>query len=129
MIVNIYEKSRWILIINIVVIWYVLFVFGLSAMLIVEFSAYVLLLAGTLYLVYNNIFSYVEKYKKIAFVFTGILILLHFFTNIDNIRNLQLYSFVYAFLRSMLIFLAVLEAVFVIEGMVVKKKANKGLDK
>lgn len=79
MIMNIYEKSRWILIINIVVIWYVLFVFGPSAMLIVEFSSYALLLAGTLYLVNDNIFSYVEKYKKIAFVFTGILILLHFF--------------------------------------------------
>ena len=129
MIVNIYEKSRWILIINIVVIWYVLFVFGPSAMLIVEFSSYALLLAGTLYLVNDNIFSYVEKYKKIAFVFTGILILLHFFTNMDNIRDLQLYSFVYAFLRSMLIFLAILEAVFVIEGIVVKKKANKGLGK
>ena len=126
---DIYEKSRWILIINIVVIWYVLFVFGPSVMLIVEFSSYVLLLVGTLYLVYNNIFSYVEKYKKIAFVFTGILILLHFFANMDNIRDLQLYSFVYAFLRSMLIFLAILEAVFVIEGIVVKKKANKGLDK
>ena len=126
---NIYEKCRWILIINIVVIWYVLFVFGPSAMLIVEFSSYALLLAGTLYLVNDNIFSYVEKYKKIAFVFTGILILLHFFTNMDNIRDLQLYSFVYAFLRSMLIFLAILETVFVIEGIVVKKKANKGLDK
>ena len=121
---NIYEKSRWILIINIVVIWYVLFVFGPSVMLIVEFSSYVLLLVGTLYLVYNNIFSYVEKYKKIAFVFTGILILLHFFTNIDNIRYLQLYSFVYAFLRSMLIFLAILEVVFIIEGIVVKKKSK-----
>ena len=121
---NIYEKSRWILIINIVVIWYVLFVFGPSAMLIVEFSSYALLLAGTLYLVNDNIFSYVEKYKKIAFVFTGILILLHFFTNMDNIRDLQLYSFVYAFLRSMLIFLAILEAVFVIEGIVVKKKSK-----
>lgn len=76
---NIYEKCRWILIINIVVIWYVLFVFGPSAMLIVEFSSYALLLAGTLYLVNDNIFSYVEKYKKIAFVFTGVLILLHFF--------------------------------------------------
>lgn len=121
---DIYEKSRWILIINIVVIWYVLFVFGPSVMLIVEFSSYVLLLVGTLYLVYNNIFSYVEKYKKIAFVFTGILILLHFFANMDNIRDLQLYSFVYAFLRSMLIFLAILEAVFVIEGIVVKKKSK-----
>ena len=121
---EIYEKCRWILIINIVVIWYVLFVFGPSAMLIVEFSSYVLLLVGTLYLVYNNIFSYVEKYKKIAFVFTGILILLHFFTNIDNIRYLQLYSFVYAFLRSMLIFLAILEVVFIIEGIVVKKKSK-----
>ena len=126
---NIYEKSRWILIINIVVIWYVLFDFGPSAMLIVEFSSYALLLAGTLYLVNDNIFSYVEKYKKIAFVFTGVLILLHFFTNMDNIRDLQLYSFVYAFLRSMLIFLAILETVFVIEGIVVKKKANKGLGK
>ena len=121
---DIYEKSRWTLIINIVVIWYVLFVFGPSVMLIVEFSSYVLLLVGTLYLVYNNIFSYVEKYKKIAFVFTGILILLHFFTNIDNIRYLQLYSFVYAFLRSMLIFLAILEVVFIIEGIVVKKKSK-----
>ena len=121
---DIYEKSRWILIINIVVIWYVLFVFGPSVMLIVEFSSYVLLLVGTLYLVYNNIFSYVEKYKKIAFVFTGILILLHFFTNMDNIRDLQLYSFVYAFLRSMLIFLAILEVVFIIEGIVVKKKSK-----
>lgn len=121
---DIYEKSRWILIINIVVIWYVLFVFGPSAMLIVEFSSYALLLAGTLYLGNDNIFSYVEKYKKIAFVFTGVLILLHFFANMDNIRDLQLYSFVYAFLRSMLIFLAILEAVFVIEGIVVKKKSK-----
>lgn len=126
---NIYEKCRWILIINIVVIWYVLFVFGPSAMLIVEFSSYALLLAGTLYFVNDNIFSYDEKYKKIAFVFTGVLILLHFFANINNFRDLQLYSFVYAFLRSMLFFFAILEAVFVIEGIVVKKKANKGLDK
>ena len=56
---NIFEKSRWILIINIVVIWYVLFVFGPSAMLIVEFSSYALLLAGTLYLVNDNIFFFV----------------------------------------------------------------------
>ena len=121
---NIYEKSRWILIINIVAIYYVLFVFGPSAMAIVEFSVYVLLLAGTLYLVNDNIFSYVEKYKKIAFVFTGVLILLHFFANMDNIRDLQLYSFVYAFLRSMLFFV-IIEGAFVIEGIVVKKKANK----
>ena len=90
-------------------------------MAIVEFSAYVLLLVVTLYLVNDNIFSYVEKYKKITFVFTGILVLLHFFINIDNIREFQLYSFVYAFLRSMLIFLAILEAVFVIEGIIKKK--------
>ena len=121
---DIYIKSRWILIINIIVIWYVLFVFGPSLMAIVEFSAYVLLLVVTLYLVNDNIFSYVEKYKKITFVFTGILVLLHFFINIDNIREFQLYSFVYAFLRSMLIFLAILEAVFVIEG-IIKKKTNK----
>ena len=75
-------------------------------------------------LVNDNIFSYVEKYKKIAFVFTGVLILLHFFANLGNIRDLQLYSFVYAFLRSMLIFFAILEAVFVIEGIVVKKKSK-----
>ena len=124
MIVNIYEKSRWILIINIVVIWYVLFVFGPSAMLIVEFNIYILLLAGTLYLVNDNIFSYALKYKTINFVFTGIFILLHFFSNLSDIENLQLYSFVYAFLRSMLIFLAILEAVFVIEGIVVKKKSK-----
>ena len=124
MIMDIYIKSRWILIINIIVIWYVLFVFGPSLMAIVEFSAYVLLLVVTLYLVNDNIFSYVEKYKKITFVFTGILVLLHFFINIDNIREFQLYSFVYAFLRSMLIFLAILEAVFVIEG-IIKKKTNK----
>ena len=121
---NTYEKSRWILIINIVAIYYVLFVFGPSAMAIVEFSVYVLLLAGTLYLANDNIFSYVEKYKKITFAITVILILLHFFANINNIREFQLYSFVYAFLRSMLIFLAILEAVFVIEGIVVKKKSK-----
>ena len=121
---DIYEKSRWILIINIVVIWYVLFVFGPSAMLIVEFSSYALLLAGTLYLVNDNIFSYALKYKTITFVFTGIFILLHFFSNLSDIENLQLYSFVYAFLRSMLIFLAVLEAVFIIEG-IIKKRAKK----
>ena len=67
---NIYEKSRWILIINIVVIWYVLFVFGPSAMLIVEFSSYALLLAGTLYLVNDNIFSVIIEiifFKKSFF--------------------------------------------------------------
>ena len=121
---NICEKCRWILIINIVVIWYVLFVFGPSAMLIVEFSSYALLLAGTLYLVNDNIFSYVEKYKKTTFAVTVILILLHFFANINNIREFQLFSFVYAFLRSMLFFFAILEAVFVIEGIVVKKKGK-----
>ena len=124
MIMDIYEKSRWILIINIVVIWYVLFVFGPSAMLIVEFNLYILLLVGTLYLVNDNIFSYALKYKTITFVITGILILLHFFSNLNDIENFQLYSFVYAFLRSMLIFLAILEAVFVIEGIVVKKKSK-----
>ena len=72
----------------------------------------------------DNIFSYDEKYKKIAFIFTGILILLHFFTNIGDIEDIQLYSFVYAFLRSMLSFLAVLEAVFIIEG-IIKKKLKK----
>ena len=75
-------------------------------------------------LINDNIFSYDEKYKKIAFIFTGILILLHFFTNIGDIEDIQLYSFVYAFLRSMLSFLAVLEAVFIIEG-IIKKKLKK----
>lgn len=116
---DIYEKSRGILLINIVIIWYALDVFGPSTMLIVEFSLYILLLLCTLYLVNNNVFSYDEKYKKITFIFTGILILLHFFTNIGDIEDIQLYSFVYAFLRSMLIFLAVLEAVFIIEGIIV----------
>ena len=124
MIVNIYEKSRGILFINIMIICYVLFIFGPSTMLIVEFNIYILLLAGTLYLVNDNIFSYALKYKTITFVFTGVFILLHFFSNLSDIENLQLYSFVYAFLRSMLIFLAILEAVFVIEGIVVKKKSK-----
>ena len=56
MIVNIYEKSRGILFINIMIICYVLFIFGPSTMLIVEFNIYILLLAGTLYLVNDNIF-------------------------------------------------------------------------
>lgn len=124
MIVNIYEKSRGILFINIMIICYVLFIFGPSTMLIVEFNIYILLLAGTLYLVNDNIFPYALKYKTITFVFTGIFILLHFFSNLSDIENLQLYSFVYAFLRSMLIFLAVLEAVFIIEG-IIKKRAKK----
>lgn len=124
MIVNIYEKSRGILFINIMIICYVLFIFGPSTMLIVEFNIYILLLAGTLHLVNDNIFPYALKYKTITFVFTGIFILLHFFSNLSDIENLQLYSFVYAFLRSMLIFLAILEAVFVIEGIVVKKKSK-----
>lgn len=121
---DIYEKSRGILLINIVIIWYMLDVFGPSAKFIVEFSTYIILLLCTLYLINDNIFSYDEKYKKIAFIFTGILILLHFFTNIGDIEDIQLYSFVYAFLRSMLIFLAVLEAVFIIEG-IIKKRAKK----
>ena len=121
---NIYEKSRGILFINIMIICYVLFIFGPSTMLIVEFNIYILLLAGTLHLVNDNIFPYALKYKTITFVFTGIFILLHFFSNLSDIENLQLYSFVYAFLRSMLIFLAILEAVFVIEGIVVKKKSK-----
>ena len=121
---NIYEKSRGILFINIMIIWYVIFVFGPSTMLIVEFNLYILLLAGTLYLVNDNIFPYALKYKTITFVFTGIFILLHFFSNLSDIENLQLYSFVYAFLRSMLIFLAVLEAVFIIEG-IIKKRVKK----
>lgn len=121
---NIYEKSRGILFINIMIICYVLFIFGPSTMLIVEFNIYILLLAGTLYLVNDNIFPYALKYKTITFVFTGIFILLHFFSNLSDIENLQLYSFVYAFLRSMLIFLAVLEAVFIIEG-IIKKRAKK----
>ena len=124
MIVNIYEKSRGILFINIMIICYVLFIFGPSTMLIVEFNIYILLLAGTLYLVNDNIFPYALKYKTITFVFTGIFILLHFFSNLSDIENFQLYSFVYAFLRSMLIFLAILEAVFIIEG-IIKKKINK----
>ena len=121
---NIYEKSRGILFINIMIICYVLFIFGPSTMLIVEFNIYILLLAGTLYLVNDNIFPYALKYKTITFVFTGIFILLHFFSNLSDIENLQLYSFVHAFLRSMLIFLAVLEAVFIIEG-IIKKRAKK----
>lgn len=121
---DIYEKSRGVLLINILIIWYVVFVFGPSTMLIVEFSLYILLLLCTLYLVNDNIFSYDEKYKKITFVFTGVLILIHFYANMGDIKNFQLYSFVYAFLRSMLIFLAVLEAVFIIEG-IIKKKIKK----
>ena len=121
---DIYEKSRGILFINIVIICYVVFVFGPSTMVIVEFNLYILLLAGTLYLVNDNIFPYALKYKTITFVFTGIFILLHFFSNLSDIENFQLYSFVYAFLRSMLIFLAILETVFIIEG-IIKKKINK----
>ena len=124
MVMDIYEKSRGILLINIAIILYVVFVFGPSTMVIVEFNLYILLLVGTLYLVNDNIFSYALKYKTITFVFTGILILLHFFSNLNDIENFQLYSFVYAFLRSMLIFLAVLEAVFIIEG-IIKKRAKK----
>ncbi|HIT37081.1 MAG TPA: hypothetical protein IAB59_01205 [Candidatus Onthousia faecipullorum] len=121
---DIYEKSRGILLINIVIIWYMLDVFGPSAKFIVEFSTYIILLLCTLYLINDNIFSYDEKYKKIAFIFTGILILLHFFTNIGDIEDIQLYSFVYAFLRSMLSFLAVLEAIFIIEG-IIKSRFKK----
>ena len=121
---NIYEKSRGILFINIMIICYVLFIFGPSTMLIVEFNIYILLLAGTLYLVNDNIFPYALKYKTITFVFTGIFILLHFFSNLSDIENLQLYSFVYAFLRSMLSFLAVLEAIFIIEG-IIKSRFKK----
>ena len=99
-------------------------VFGPSAKFIVEFSTYIILLLCTLYLINDNIFSYDEKYKKIAFIFTGILILLHFFTNIGDIEDIQLYSFVYAFLRSMLSFLAVLEAIFIIEG-IIKSRFKK----
>lgn len=121
---DIYEKSRGILLINIVIIWYMLDVFGPSAKFIVEFSTYIILLFCTLYLINDNIFSYDEKYKKIAFIFTGILILLHFFTNIGDIEDIQLYSFVYAFLRSMLSFLAVLEAIFIIEG-IIKSRFKK----
>ena len=121
---DIYEKSRGILLINIVIIWYMLDVFGPSAKFIVEFSTYIILLLCTLYLINDNIFSYDEKYKKIVFIFTGILILLHFFTNIGDIEDIQLYSFVYAFLRSMLSFLAVLEAIFIIEG-IIKSRFKK----
>ena len=121
---DIYEKSRGILLINIVIIWYMLDVFGPSAKFIVEFSTYIILLLCTLYLINDNIFSYDEKYKKIAFIFTGILIVLHFFTNIGDIEDIQLYSFVYAFLRSMLSFLAVLEAIFIIEG-IIKSRFKK----
>ena len=121
---DIYEKSRGILLINIVIIWYMLDVFGPSAKFIVEFSTYIIFLLCTLYLINDNIFSYDEKYKKIAFIFTGILILLHFFTNIGDIEDIQLYSFVYAFLRSMLSFLAVLEAIFIIEG-IIKSRFKK----
>lgn len=125
MVMDIYEKSRGILLINIAIILYVVFVFGPSTMVIVEFNLYILLLIGTLYLVNDNIFSYALKYKTITFVFTGILILLHFFSNLNDIENFQLYSFVYAFLRSMLIFLAILEAVFIIEGIVVRRRVKK----
>ena len=125
MVMDIYEKSRGILLINIAIILYVVFVFGPSTMVIVEFNLYILLLIGTLYLVNDNIFSYALKYKTITFVFTGILILLHFFSNLNDIENFQLYSFVYAFLRSMLIFLAILEAVFIIEGIVVRRSVKK----
>ena len=125
MVMDIYEKSRGILLINIAIILYVVFVFVPSTMVIVEFNLYILLLIGTLYLVNDNIFSYALKYKTITFVFTGILILLHFFSNLNDIENFQLYSFVYAFLRSMLIFLAILEAVFIIEGIVVRRRVKK----
>ena len=121
---DIYEKSRGILLINIVIIWYMLDVFGPSAKFIVEFSTYIILLLCTLYLINDNIFSYDEKYKKIAFIFTGILILLHFFTNMGEIEDMQVYSFVYAFLRARGSFLAVLEAIVIIEG-IIKSRFKK----
>ena len=59
---DIYEKSRGILLINIVIIWYMLDVFGPSAKFIVEFSTYIILLLCTLYLINDNIFdNYITK--------------------------------------------------------------------
>lgn len=119
---SVYEKTRWVFIINIALILYVLFVFGPSAMPIVGFVVDILLLLGSLYLINDNIFAYNEKCKKITYVVTIIIIVCSFLV---NNKEFELYSFVMTFFRFMLFFFAILEAVFVIEGIVVKKKANK----
>lgn len=118
---DIYEKSRGILFINIVIICYVLFIFGPSISSNTEFIVNIFLLLVTLYLINDNIFAYNDKYKKITYVFTVIIILCSFLV---NNRDFELYSFVMTFLRFMLFFFAIIEGVFVIEGIVVKKKSK-----
>ena len=119
---SVYEKTRWVFIINIALILYVLFVFGPSAMPIVGFVVDIFLLLGSLYLINDNIFAYNEKYKKITYYVTSVIIVCSFLV---NNKDLDLYSFVMTFLRFMLFFFVIIEGAFVIEGIVVKKKANK----
>ena len=119
---DIYEKSRGILFINIVIICYVLFIFGPSISSNTEFIVNIFLLLVTLYLINDNIFAYNEKCKKITYVVTIIIIVCSFLV---NNKEFELYSFVMTFFRFMLFFFAIIEGVFVIEGIVVKKKANK----
>ena len=76
---NIYEKSRGILFINIVFIYYVLFIFGPSSSSNTEFIVNIFLLLVTLYLINDNIFAYNDKYKKTTYIFTAIIILCSFF--------------------------------------------------
>ena len=108
---SVYEKTRWVFIINIALILYVLFVFGPSAMPIVGFVVDIFLLLGSLYLINDNIFAYNDKYKKITYVFTVIIILCSFLV---NNRDFELYSFVMTFLRFMLFFFAIIESIFII---------------
>ena len=98
---NIYEKSRGILFINIVFIYYVLFIFGPSISSNTEFIVNIFLLLVTLYLINDNIFAYNDKYKKTTYIFTAIIILCSFLV---NNRDFELYSFVITFLRFMLFF-------------------------
>ena len=116
---NIYEKSRGILLINIAIIWYALFVFGPSISSDTEFIVNIFLLLGTLYLINDNIFAYNDKYKKITYVFTVIIILCSFLV---NNRDFELCSFVMTFLRFMLFFFAIIESIFIIRGFLRNKK-------
>ena len=116
---NIYEKSRGILFINIVFIYYVLFIFGPSSSSNTEFIVNIFLLLVTLYLINDNIFAYNDKYKKTTYIFTAIIILCSFLV---NNRDFELYSFVITFLKFMLFFLAVIESIFIIRGFLRNKK-------
>ena len=115
---DIYKKSRGIFIVNIAIILFVLLVLSPNLLSVFEFIIDIFVLLLTLCLINDNIFVYNEKLKKVTVIFTifiiGYCLLLYF-------KNFHPFFLVITFLRYMLFFLAFLEAIFIVKGMLKRK--------